>query len=342
MARHAQLQLSSCKALPAINMTKFYLGIDTGATKSHALIADENGRILGFGQSGPGNWEGIGWEGTRQVLTEIIDQACQQTGIQPTQLSGAGFGLAGYDWPEDRAPHEQIIRDIICDTPFTLVNDVFIGLPAGSDDGWGVVVGAGTSCNCYGRNLQGKIGRVMGSSYWGDEMAGSGELVHRAVQMVARAWAHRGQKTKLADAFIAEVGAKDTEDLLAGLMRKRYDLNASYAPLVFAVANNGDRVAQDIVQWAGFGLGDVANGVIRQLDIAESSFDVVLGGSFFKGSPLLISSMERMIHTIAPYAQLVRLDAPPVIGAVLLGMEHDNLDRAILRQSLIQQNKQLV
>ena len=323
-------------------MTKYYLGIDTGATKSHALIADENGRILGFGQGGPGNWEGIGWKGTRQVLNEIISQATEQVGIGPSQLAGAGFGLAGFDWPEDRAPHEKIIRDIICDVPFTLVNDVFIGLPAGSDAGWGVVVGAGTSCNCYGRNKQGKIGRVMGSSYWGDEMAGSGELVHRAIQMVARAWTQRGRETMLTDAFIAEVNAKDVADLLAGLMRDRYDLNASHAPLVFAIANEGDAVAQDIVQWAGFGLGDVANGVIRQLGFADKKFDVVLGGSFFKGSPLLTSAMTKMIHTIAPNARLVRLEAPPVLGAVLLGMEHDHLDTAVLRQKLIDQNKQLV
>lgn len=322
-------------------MTKYYLGIDTGATKSHALIADENGRICGFGASGPGNWESVGWEGTRYVLTEIITKATQEAQICPADLVGAGFGLAGYDWPEDREPHVQIIKSIIGEVPFTLVNDVFIGLPAGSDAGWGVVVGAGTSCNSYGRNQAGKIGRAIGSSYLGDEYAGAGEFVHRAVQMVARAWTQRGRETRLSEMFVAETNAKDVEDMLAGIMRGRYHIGADKAPLIFAIAEEGDPLAQDLVQWAGFGLGDVANGVIRQLGIAEMTFDVVMAGSFFNGGGRLQWAMERMVFTIAPQANFVRLTAPPVVGAVLLGMEHDQLDTAVLRHTLIEETQKV-
>jgi N-acetylglucosamine kinase-like BadF-type ATPase len=31
------------------------LGVDAGATKTFALVADEGGHILGFGQGGSGN-----------------------------------------------------------------------------------------------------------------------------------------------------------------------------------------------------------------------------------------------------------------------------------------------
>ena len=33
---------------------KYFLGVDIGGTKSHALIADENGQAVGFGQAGAG------------------------------------------------------------------------------------------------------------------------------------------------------------------------------------------------------------------------------------------------------------------------------------------------
>ena len=323
-------------------MTKYFLGIDTGATKSHALITDENGRICGFSTGGSGNWEGVGWEGTKQVLTEIIAQATQAAHITTADIAGAGFGLAGFDWPEDRQPHEEIIRSIIGNVPFTLVNDVLIGLPAGTAAGWGVVVGAGTSCNSYGRNQAGKIGRAIGSSYLGDEYAGATEFVHRAVQMVARSWTQRGRETRLTEVLVAEAGANNVEDLLAGIMRGRYKIGADKAPLIFAIADEGDPLAQDLVQWAGFGLGDVANGVIRQLDIAEMTFDVVMSGSFFNGGALLQTAMERMVFTIAPQANFIRLTAPPVIGAVLLSMELVQLDTAVIRQHLIEQTYNLV
>ena len=106
-------------------MSNYFLGVDTGATKSHALIADENGRILGFGEAGPGNWETVGWDGTRRTLDVIMAQATDSAGITRTQITGAGFGLAGYDWPEDRQPHIDIIRNLGLIAQFEIVNDAF-------------------------------------------------------------------------------------------------------------------------------------------------------------------------------------------------------------------------
>lgn len=316
-------------------MTRFFLGIDIGGTKSHALIANEQGLAVGFGEGGPGNWEGIGWAGTRSVLDDIIAQAVAQAGITRGELAAAGFGVAGYDWPEDRQPHVEIIHELLRpDLPFELVNDALIGLWAGTDAGWGVVVAAGTSCNCYGRNAQGEIGRVTGSSSFG-EYAGAGELVWWAVQSVARAWSLRGPTTRLADAFVTETGASSVSDLLAGLMRGRYTVRAESAPTVFAVASEGDRVALDLVQRGGRELGELALGVSRQIGIAELPFDVVLSGSFFNGSPLIQESMAVTIRVAAPRAKLVRLEAPPVVGATLLGMEQVGIKISVLRETLI-------
>jgi len=316
-------------------MSKYFLGVDTGATNSHALIADENGRILGFGEAGPGNWESVGWDGTRRTLDTVISKATVAAGIPRPRISGAGFGLAGYDWPEDRERHIEIIHALGIEAPFEIVNDAFIGLLAGASQGWGVAVSAGTSCNCYGRNQQGCIGHVTGSSRFG-EYAGALELVTYAVQAVARAWSRRGPETRLTESFVEAVGAQDVEDLLAGLMRGRFDLSAAHAFIVFRVAARGDEVANEAVRWAGRELAGLANGVIRQLAINELAFEVVLSGSFYKGSPLLKETMRETICQVAPKATLVRLEAPPVIGGVLLGMEQVGLSSPDNRLALIE------
>jgi N-acetylglucosamine kinase-like BadF-type ATPase len=315
-------------------MAHYFLGVDTGSTKSHALLTDENGSILGFGEGGPGNWEGVGWEGAHETLCAIMSRSLAVAGIEVAQLTAAGFGLAGYDWPEDRRPHQELIRSLGVTAPFELVNDAFIGLLAGSSSGYGVAVAAGTSCNCYGRNRQGHIGRVTGSSRFG-EYAGAGELVWHALQAVAHAWSRRGPATQLADAFLAATGAGDVTDLLAGLVRERYNLSAESAPLVFAVAAEGDEVALDLLRWAGRELGDLAVGVARQVDLTQEAFDVVLSGSFYNGSKLLQESMAETVHAVAPQARFVRLEAPPVIGGVLLAMEQVGLDTAAVRSALI-------
>ena len=49
---------------------RYYLGVDIGGTKSHALLSDEDGNALGFAEAGPGNHEVVGYAGLRQVLEE--------------------------------------------------------------------------------------------------------------------------------------------------------------------------------------------------------------------------------------------------------------------------------
>ena len=71
--------------------------------------------------------------------------------------------------------------------------------------------------------------------------------------------------------------------------------------------------------------------VIRQLDFQSLEFDVVLSGSMFEGGPLLIEPLRATVLSEAPGARFVRLDVPPVIGSVMIGMEQGGLkpDHAI-------------
>lgn len=315
---------------------RYFLGVDIGNTKSHALIADENGRCVGFGQAGPGSWEAIGWAAAQQVLHKIVDQALSQARVDKAAIVGAGFGYAGYDWPEDRPGHVTLIDSLgLMNAGYALGNDTLIGLVAGATNGWGVVVVAGTSNNCLGRDRLGREGRITGSGSRFGEYGGAAEIVARAIQAVAAAWTQRGPTTALGQTFVDQMGATDVADLLAGLVRQRYQLSAAAAPLVFEVAAQGDAVAQGIITWAGQELGSLAVGVIRQLDLTNETFDVVLSGSLYKGGQPLIEPMRQTIQAVASKANLVHLQAPPVVGGVLLGMEQVGLDTAVYRQPLL-------
>ena len=322
-------------------MTRYFLGIDIGGTKSHALVADENGQALGFGRHGPGNYEDVGWDGLRQALRAITDQALAAAGVSRAQIAAAGFGIAGYDWPAEREPTLQAIASLRLEAPFELVNDAVIGLLAGATEGWGVVVVAGTSNNCRGRDTEGREGGVTGCGPQFGEYGGGGELAVKAMQAVSLAWSQRGPATRLTQAFIASTGVSDVMELLEGLAMGRYNLGAADAPTVFRVAAEGDAIAQQTIRWAGRELGSLAIGVIRQLELEKTDLEVVLAGSLYDGSPLLTDAMRATIHSVAPGARLVRLAAPPVVGAVLLGMEQAGLAYEGIRQTLIETTGEL-
>jgi N-acetylglucosamine kinase-like BadF-type ATPase len=322
-------------------VTRHFLGVDVGATKSHALIADDLGRALGFGEGGPGNPDVVGYDGLAEVLQLITQGALATAGIAAAAIAGAGFGIGGYDWPSQREPMLEAIRPLGLSAPVEIVNDAIIGLLAGAAEGWGVAVVAGTSCNSWGWDRERRAGRMTGFSWLG-EAAGGGELVLKAIQAVAHEWTWRGPPTRLTQAFVELTGARDAADLLEGLTVGRIHLDAAAAPAVFQVAAAGDTVAQGLVRWAGRELGDMAVGVIRQLGFEELTFEVVMAGSFFDGSPVLAEVMRDTIQPVAPGARLVRLTAPPVVGGALLGMEQAGEDALALREALIQSTQKLL
>ena len=87
----------------------------------------------------------------------------------------------------------------------------------------------------------------------------------------------------------------------------------------------------------------MAIGVSRQLAFETLTFDVVLLGSLFKVSPLLVQTVGQTIQKVAPGACLVQLAAPPVVGGVLLGMEKAGIKySSTVRQSLLSSTNELL
>ena len=300
----------------------YFLGADLGATKTHSLIVDETGRALGFGESGPGNHETVGYDGMFQAMCESMEQALHAAGLTRADIAGAGFGVAGYDWTSEYEITAKTIGRLGLTAPYQFVNDAVPGLVAGSEEGWGVVVVSGTGSNGRGWDREHKReGRVTGHGVMMGEGAGGTELMHRCMQLVGYSWSKRGPKTAIADALIEHFGAKDLEDLLRGYTTYEYNIGAYVAPIIFRIANEGDQVARELIHWAGCELGELANAIIRQLEFEGLAFDVVMTGSMFKGGAMLIDPMREAIHKLAPKARLVRLEVPPVIGSVLIGME---------------------
>jgi hypothetical protein len=86
----------------------------------------------------------------------------------------------------------------------------------------------------------------------------------------------------------------------------------------------------------------MAVGVINQLDLQNENFDIVLIGSIFDGHPAIQESVGETVHQVAPGARLVRLNVPPVVGGVLLGMESAGLDFRTRRPRLIESTEKIL
>jgi N-acetylglucosamine kinase-like BadF-type ATPase len=319
----------------------YFLGLDVGSSKTHALIADAAGRCCGFGAAGAGNYQTVGYDGLARAMGTAVDAAARMAGVGAADIAGAGFGVAGHDWPADRPPHLAAIATLGLSCPFELVNDAVNGLLAGTTAGWGVNVTAGSSNNCRGRDRAGREGRIVGNGAPFGEYGGAAEIVARGLQAVNHAWIRRGPATALTDAYLATTGAADAMDLMEGLSFDRYHLRGELAVAVFRAADAGDAVAADVIRWAGEELGWLAVAVIRQLDLQREAVEVVQSGSIFDGGARLSEAMADVVLRHAPRARLVRLRTQPVVGAALLGLLAAGHDAYAVRDALIDSLEQV-
>ncbi len=321
---------------------KYFLGIDIGSSKTHALIVDESGQCVGFGKAGGGNHQGGGYEGTEKVLRESFDEALNMSGVDKAHIAGAGFGVAGYDFPSDREGHLQAISALGLSCPVEVVNDGWNGLFAGAARGIGVNVTAGSSNNCRGRNRNGKEGRIVGNGSAFGEYGGGIEIVQHGLQMVNYAWIKRIPPTSLTQIYINAVDAKSEMDLMEGLSSEQYHIFPYIAVEVIKAAQNGDAAACDVMRWAGEELGWLAVSVARQIEMENDEVEIVQAGSVFDAGEIITNPMRDVVLKHCPKAQLKRLDGAPVVGAVILGMEAAGFDGYPIRAEIIRTSKEII
>lgn len=305
---------------------ELFLGVDVGGSKTHALIMDNQGNLIGFGEAGGGNPEMVGYDGLVLVLRQSVKLALMAAGAQVNQIVSGAFGIAGYDWPVQLNDMQIAVDSLGLSAKIKIVNDAALGLFVGAPRGWGIVASAGTGNNVWGGRPDGREGRITGNSARFGEYGGASELVSVAIQRVAHMWTQRGPHTDLGDVFLFQTGARNIEELLEGLVEKRYHLGAEHAPLVIKTAQAGDVVAMDVIRWSVNELAESVLAVARQLDLVQEAFDVVLSGSLFRQSELFRWEFEKSIKTKIPAVSTYLLEANPVGGAVLLAkQEYDGV-----------------
>ncbi len=321
---------------------KYFLGIDVGSSKTHALIVDETGQCVGFGKAGGGNHQGVGYEGLEEALKKSFEDAFSMSGVEKAPIAGAGFGVAGYDFPSDRAEHLQAITTLGLSCPMEVVNDGMNGLLAGATRGIGVNVTAGSSNNARGRGRSGQEGRIVGNGIRFGEFGGATEIVERGLQMVNYAWIKRIPPTALTKIYIEAMGAKNEMDLMEGLSNGQYHLFPYLAIKIIDAARGGDGAARDLLCWAGNELGWLAVSVARQIEMETEEVEVIQSGSIFEAGEVLTEPMKELVLKHCPRAKLSRLDGPPVVGAVILGMEQAGFDGYAVRDQIVRTAKEIV
>lgn len=320
---------------------KYLLGVDIGSSKTHALISDMAGKLLSFGEAGCGNYEVVGVDGFIEALNRVANTAISSAGIEKHEIASMGFGISGYDWPSEDPIMVKAIQSLQIDCPNKFVNDVMLGLIAGSTEGWGIVADAGTGNNVRGRDKSGKMGRITGNGIRFGEFGGASELVWRGMLAATYAWSQRGSKTRITQLLMDFAQVNSEGELIEGLATDKIQLNPALAKEIIRLAREEDLQAQEAVRFTAHELALNVNAVIRQLEFEKCEFEVVMMGSVFNAGEIYIKPFKKKIKQFAPQAKFVHLSIPPVVGSVLLAAETIGLRNRSIRKTLTQSIKEI-
>lgn len=307
-------------------MTTYYFGIDAGNSKTQALLADDQGQVLSLIHAGAGNWEGIGLKAAQAVYEQVLAAALAEARLKRNQIAAAGYGLAGYDFPSDDARLRPVVEALGLPGPFFLENDALIIFRAGATRPYGVACISGSGSTKAGRARDGRVFRTWGMRSEMGDWGGGGDICGRALGAVARAEKGISPPTALTPKLLAHYGVESVQALVELTSARGRVSRIDYTHLVFEAAEEGDPVAVEILLHAGEQLAISTNAVIRALDLQNEVFELVLGGSVFNASfGLMRDTLAARVRQVAPRVEVVRLNAPPVVGAVLTAMDEAGL-----------------
>lgn len=297
------------------------LGVDAGGTKTLAAVASEDGRVRGVGRAGCANFQACGTAGAAGQIELAVRQAAGSAGVELDGLAAACYGVAGADRPRDFERVRQFTRPLSPGPVYRLENDTLLALRAGTPDGVGIALIAGTGSNAIGRDAAGHTLQVGGLGRLSGDFGSAGQLGEAAVVASMMARDGRGPSTCLEELICRRLKLAGIDDIIE---YEYYDSDlpaldlGTLAPLVFEAAAAGDGVGLAILSDAGDKIAGAVKVVLDRLFADQSQVQIVFGGSIFQhgAHPAMIDAVVSACSSQRSGLVFTTLDVPPLVGAI--------------------------
>lgn len=310
-------------------MTPLVFGVDGGRTSTKCVLATTAGRIVGRGEGGPLGYLAAeeGLQHLAQSLREAFESTWHAAGMAPQPVQAVGLGLAGV---EPGTAEAQLVLDLVPQVvearSIALESDAFVALVGAHMGKPGVIAISGTGSIAMGINAQGERARAGGWGWLtGDE--GSAFAIGRSAVLAAfYALDGVGPATLLERLLQRHFNIASIYELKRLIYAQDFGPRgfASLAPLVSEAVGQGDAVALQIIRQAGQALANQVAAVVRKLGFQKAVVAPVGGG--FEHIHGLTEFFGNAVRSGPIPTDVVAPKVAPVLGAVILALEHCQVD----------------
>jgi N-acetylglucosamine kinase-like BadF-type ATPase len=185
----------------------YYIGIESTASRTVVLVADQTGEVVGRGTSLASAYNLVGQERCSQILWSAIITAFSGAGINTRDLLRAELplpdvnavciGMSGVERPKDEAQVRRIIADFNLTKNIKVTSEAQIALHAGIKASYGAAVVAGDNSLAVAINRNGQTAKAGGGGYLLGDEGSAHWLGFQAVKAILAALDGRAPQTDL-------------------------------------------------------------------------------------------------------------------------------------------------
>jgi N-acetylglucosamine kinase-like BadF-type ATPase len=300
------------------------LGIDGGATHTAALLADAaTGAVAGRGESGPSNIQAVGVEAALRELDAAVAGAFRAAGLPRAEVAAACLGLAGVDLSEGLDIMRGWAGSVSLARKLSVANDATLLFAAGTPEGWGLAVIAGTGSIAFTLDRNGKDGRAGGWGYLLGDEGSAWRIGLSGLRAACRAADGAGPPTRLLDTFLKNLSTRDPRDFIPATYRGVWDRAAiaGLAPVVLEAAEQGDEVAHKIVVREVTELARTAVTAVDANKLPRLGLPVAVAGGLIVESGFYRGLFVEALRGFGVHPGVVQPVDDPAVGAVVMARE---------------------
>ncbi len=294
-------------------MSKLFLGIDGGGTKTSIVLTDRQGKVIKRAESGPASLRNNGVDKSCQNIIRGVDKV-----LTPgNQLVSTFIGLPALQ--EEYKNKKEYIERKLSEKISGIVkvdSDQLIAFKSGTDSKKGIVVIAGTGGVVRGFKNNKSV-KASGWGYFGDEGSAFWAGI-KAYRKIAKELDGRGEKTKITEMVFKEWNLKNGNHFNKKIYSNPMKNIPQLAVFVDYAQRKGDQVAKTILKEAAEELFLSIEKVIGLLDL-KTNFPLILVGGMFK-SKFLERELSTLIKNKDDKIKIIKPEKEPVFGAVKLAI----------------------
>lgn len=296
----------------------YYIGVDSGGTKTSAILTNEKGELIKQVRFGAGNIAVLGAKLAKQLIEDLINSLVTKSEIK--NIAWATFAFAG----AGREKEKEFAKNIITSAgikKFSVMTDAEIRYYSIFEERYGILVASGTGSVCIIRDKRG-LRQIGGLGYFlGDEGSGF-DIGRKAIRKALTDWQFNKPQSLLTKELLGFYNVSHAEELMTMLYSQTNAQNfiSSCAKLICQQSEKNDPDAKEIVNSAAKSLLQLTLTAAKQVGL-NPPYEVALTGGVLNESSAMFSEFKKLAQEDGIEFKYVKQNLSPEAGAVLNSMK---------------------